>query len=217
LGHQNISHDFEQVAVIANVDVSEQHMGRAFERFTASGPLALLPMSENRMSVVWCLSVDEAEEVMQLPHDAFLDGLQEAFGWRLGKIIKAGARASYPLILQQKEQVVSHRFATVGNAAQLLHPIAGQGFNLGIRDVKGLVDSVLEQEDVGVYSVLNGYMAGREKDRTETVNLTAGLVHIFSNDWFSLQLGRNMALMAMDNIPFLKAPLLTKTMGLVKK
>lgn len=217
LGHGNRELDFHQTAVIANIEVSEDHKGRAFERFTSSGPLALLPMSNNRMSVVWCLSPEEAIKTCRMPESEFIDNLQKAFGWRLGKIIKAGATASYPLILKQKEQIVSHRFATVGNAAQLLHPIAGQGFNLGIRDVECLVDKIVGQEDVGDYSMLSVYKECRESDRIQTIGLIAGMVHIFSNDWLSLRIGRNLALMAMDNIPLLKAPLLRRTMGLVRK
>jgi len=217
LGHSNNEFDFKQVAVIANIDVTEDHKGRAFERFTSSGPLALLPMSKNRMSVVWCLEPRDVEELILLSDDAFIDKLQHQFGWRLGKITKVGMMATYPLVLKQKDYIVSHRFATIGNAAQLLHPIAGQGFNLGIRDIESLVNTVIGQNDVGKYSVLNTYRECRERDRTQTIDLITGMVHVFSNDWFSLGLGRNVALMAMDNVSLLKAPLLQRTMGLVKR
>ncbi|MDB1124886.1 2-octaprenyl-6-methoxyphenyl hydroxylase [Vibrio algarum] len=217
LGHSNSELDFNQTAVIANVEVSEKHNGRAFERFTTSGPLALLPMSKNRMSVVWCLEPTEAEKVVRLPEETFIAQLQHAFGWRLGKITKVGTAASYPLVLKQKDQVVSHRFATVGNAAQLLHPIAGQGFNLGIRDIASLVDCITGKKDVGDYSVLSQYRECREHDRTQTISLIAGMVSVFSNDWLSLRIGRNLALMTMDNIPLFKSPLLRRTMGLVKR
>ncbi len=215
LDHYSQEFSFNQVAIIANIEVSEKHAGRAFERFTTTGPLALLPMSGNRMSLVWCLKPDEAKATLELSDQAFIDKLQHAFGWRLGQIKKAGQRASYPLILKQREQIVSHRFAVVGNAAQLLHPIAGQGFNLGIRDINTLVDNLVGQTDAGDYAVLSRYRTGREEDRTRTIALITTMVNVFSNDDFSLCLGRNLALMAMDNISVLKAPLIKRTMGLV--
>ncbi|MFN3018457.1 2-octaprenyl-6-methoxyphenyl hydroxylase [Vibrio coralliilyticus] len=211
-------HDFEQVAVIANIKTAEHHQGRAFERFTSSGPVALLPMSEHRMSLVWCLRPDDAQRVMSLDDDAFLKELQHAFGWRLGKLEKVGQRAVYPLLLRYREQNTSHRFAIVGNAAQTLHPIAGQGFNLGIRDVATLAEVIAtNSSDPGDYSVLSQFKRRRENDRSATISLTSSLVHIFSNDYLTLRIGRNLSLAAMDNIPVLKAPLLARTLGLVAR
>jgi 2-octaprenyl-6-methoxyphenol hydroxylase len=211
-------HNFDQVAVIANVTTQEAHCGRAFERFTNSGPVALLPMSEGRMSLVWCLRPEDAEAVMALNDEAFLTQLQTAFGWRLGKLEKVGQRASYPLLLRYREQNVSHRFAVVGNAAQTLHPIAGQGFNLGIRDVVSLAEEIARfSQDPGDYSVLSGFKRRRESDREATIGLTSSLVHLFSNDYLSLRVGRNLGLVAMDNCSVLKAPLLARTLGLVAR
>ncbi|USD32943.1 MULTISPECIES: 2-octaprenyl-6-methoxyphenyl hydroxylase [Vibrio] len=218
IGLELNEHDFEQVAVIANIKTAQAHQGRAFERFTASGPVALLPMSEQRMSLVWCLSSDDAQRIMSLSEDAFLEELQQAFGWRLGKLEKVGQRADYPLLLRYRSQNTSHRFALVGNAAQTLHPIAGQGFNLGIRDVATLAEAIANHEhDPGVYSVLRQFKHRRESDRRVTITLTSSLVHIFSNDYLSLRIGRNISLAAMDNIPALKAPLLARTLGLVSR
>ncbi len=210
-------HDFNQVAVIANVVPDEAHYGRAFERFTSHGPVALLPMSGNRMSLVWCLPPDEATEVLSLDDDAFLNRLQNAFGWRLGKLEKTGARSAYPLLLRYREQNISHRFAIVGNAAQSLHPIAGQGFNLGIRDVASLVDEIIQADDVGSYHHLSKFKQRRDNDRTSTITLTSGLVHLFSNDLIALRIARNLGLMAMDNFPVLKTPLLSRTLGVVNR
>lgn len=214
---ENQQLDFEQVAVIANILTSELHQGRAFERFTPNGPLALLPMTQNRMSLVWCLSPEKAGQMMKASEAEFIASLQKEFGWRLGAITQVGSRASYPLILHQKSQITSHRFATVGNAAQTLHPIAGQGFNLGIRDVASLAEEISGSEDPGSYLTLSQYQKRREADRSSTIDLTAGLVHIFSNEWLPMVVGRNLSLMAMDNIPVLKNPLLNRTMGLVKR
>ncbi|OEE76912.1 2-octaprenyl-6-methoxyphenyl hydroxylase [Vibrio genomosp. F6] len=211
-------HDFEQVAVIANISVSERHQGRAFERFTANGPVALLPMSDNRMSLVWCLPPEDAQHILNLDDEHFLEALQQAFGWRLGKLTKVGQRASYPLLLRYREQNTSHRFAIVGNAAQTLHPIAGQGFNLGIRDVASLAEEVVAHiDDPGQFKGLMQFSQRRESDRKTTVALTSSLVHLFSNDALTLRIGRNLGLMAMENCSPLKAPLLRRTLGLVER
>ncbi|WP_070970356.1 2-octaprenyl-6-methoxyphenyl hydroxylase [Vibrio sonorensis] len=211
-------HDFDQVAVIANITTEEAHLGRAFERFTESGPVALLPMSEGRMSLVWCLRPEKAKQMMALDDSNFVSELQEAFGWRLGKIEKAGKRASYPLLLRFREQNTSHRFAIVGNAAQTLHPIAGQGFNLGIRDVMTLSEEISTQlDDAGAYPVLSCYSKRREGDRRATIELTSSLVHLFSNDYLSLRIGRNLGLAAMDSLPLLKSPVLKRTLGIVTR
>ncbi|WP_025578888.1 2-octaprenyl-6-methoxyphenyl hydroxylase [Vibrio parahaemolyticus] len=218
IGLELSEHDFDQVAVIANIVTQEPHQGRAFERFTENGPVALLPMSDNRMSLVWCLRPDDAQIVMELSESEFLERLQQDFGWRLGAMQKVGLRASYPLLLRHRKQNISHRFAIVGNAAQTLHPIAGQGFNLGIRDVVTLAEELVKQsEDVGRYQGLIRFSRRREADRNETIWLTSSLVHVFSNDLLAMRIGRNTALAAMDNLSFFKQPLLRHTLGLVKR
>ncbi len=210
-------HDFGQVAVIANVVASEAHQGRAFERFTEHGPVALLPMRDNRLSLVWCLPPQLAEQVMALDDAAFMAQLQQAFGWRLGAFVKAGKRSAYPLLLRHREQNVSHRFAIVGNAAQTLHPIAGQGFNLGIRDVASLAEELTRGDELGCYAQLHRFSQRRAADRQHTITLTSALVHLFSNDLLALRIGRNLGLAAMDNLPLLKSPLLRRTLGVVNR
>lgn len=210
--------DFNQVAVIANVRPSEPHSGRAFERFTQSGPVALLPMSEQRMSLVWCLEPDTARRVMELSESEFLLELQQAFGWRLGRLEKVGQRVAYPLLLRYRAQNISHRFAIVGNAAQTLHPIAGQGFNLGIRDVATLAEEIVRQSgDAGEYLGLLRFSRRREADHMATIHMTSFLVHLFSNEWLMTRIGRNLGLAAMDNIRILKSPLLRRTLGAVNR
>ncbi|SDG64072.1 2-octaprenyl-6-methoxyphenol hydroxylase [Vibrio xiamenensis] len=218
IGLEMHEHDFEQVAVISNVVTDKPHQGRAYERFTEQGPIALLPMSEGRMSLVWCLPPEQAKAVKSMPDEQFIEHLQQRFGWRLGKIEKVGQRASYPLILRYRPQNISHRFAIVGNAAQTLHPIAGQGFNLGIRDVASLAQEIADsQGDPGSYVMLNRFRLRREQDRQATITLTSALVHVFSNDYLSLRIGRNLGLMAMNGISAVKAPLLQRTLGLVER
>lgn len=132
---------YEQLAVIANVATSVAHEGRAFERFTQHGPLAMLPMSDGRCSLVWCHPLERREEVLSWSDEKFCRELQSAFGWRLGKITHAGKRSAYPLALTRAARAITHRTVLVGNAAQTLHPIAGQGFNLGMRDVMSLAET----------------------------------------------------------------------------
>ncbi|EOW9331136.1 TPA: 2-octaprenyl-6-methoxyphenyl hydroxylase [Vibrio cholerae] len=217
LGLAMQEHDFEQVALIANITSAQPHVGRAFERFTPHGPVALLPMSQDRLSLVWCLPPEQVAHWLHCSEAEFLQGLQQAFGWRLGALTHAGERSVYPLVLRYREQTVSHRFAMVGNAAQTLHPIAGQGFNLGIRDVATLAEEITRSDDAGEYALLQRYFQRRQADRSATISLTTGLVHTFSNDWLAMRMGRNLGLMAMDNLPLLKAPLLRRTLGIVNR
>ncbi|MGR5065816.1 2-octaprenyl-6-methoxyphenyl hydroxylase [Photobacterium sp. DNB22_13_2] len=221
LGLGRSEYDFEQVAVIANVTTDEAHQGRAFERFTPHGPVALLPMSEGRSSLVWCIRPDDQAEVMGWSDETFLAKLQQAFGWRLGRLSHAGVRHAYPLLLRQSLRLASHRVAVVGNAAQTLHPIAGQGFNLGLRDVMSLAEEICREwartGDAGHSRVLSHYRQRREPDREATIGMTAGLVGIFANDSIPFVAGRNLGLMAMECVDVLKAPLVRRAMGQVDR
>ena len=213
--------DYQQLAVIANVSAQLPHQGRAFERFTEHGPLALLPMSDNRLSLVWCHPLSARAEVEGWSDAMFLTQLQRAFGWRLGRLTHTGRRESYPLALQSATQLVSHRLALVGNAAQTLHPIAGQGFNLGLRDVMSLAETLAaahrQQQDIGSYAVLSRYQQRRQPDREATIALTDGLVRLFANRYAPLAVGRNLGLMAMDHLPGLRNQLAERTLGWVKR
>ncbi len=215
------SHDFQQTAIIANISTSEPHKGRAFERFTPNGPIALLPMSDNRSSLVWCLPPDEADALLTSSESNFIEALQACFGWRMGEITQVGTRFSYPLLLRQSDKLISHRFAVIGNAAQTLHPIAGQGFNLGLRDVMTLAEEITQAitvtNDSGSNAVLSSYQQRREPDRYATVAMTSSLVHGFSNHSIPFILGRNLGLMAMSAHPHLQAPLIQRALGLVNR
>ncbi|WP_240478279.1 2-octaprenyl-6-methoxyphenyl hydroxylase [Photobacterium aquae] len=221
LGIGRDEYDFQQIAVIANVTTAEHHQGRAFERFTPDGPVALLPMSEGRCSLVWCIRPESQAEIMGLDDEAFLARLQQAFGWRLGRMQKAGRRDAYPLLLRCSQRLVSHRAAVVGNAAQTLHPIAGQGFNLGLRDVMSLAEEILrgtaEGLDAGHQRILSRYRQRRTPDRDATVMMTAGLVGIFANESLPFVVGRNVGLAAMGWSDVCKAPLVRRAMGQVER
>lgn len=208
---------YQQVGIIANITTAMPHKGRAFERFTEHGPLALLPMSKGRSSLVWCHPIEKQQEINSWSDARFLDELQQAFGWRLGKMQQTGARHSYPLQLLTASGHISHRLALVGNAAQTLHPIAGQGFNLGLRDVMTLSETLAEawrqQQDIGSYQVLSRYQQRRQPDQRATVNITDGLVRLFANRYTPLVTGRNLGLMAMERIPPLRDAFTRRTLG----
>ncbi len=210
---------YEQVALIANVTTAQHPQGRAFERFTAHGPLAMLPMSQGRSSLVWCHPQARRDEVMSWDDAQFCTALQQAFGWRLGQVLHAGQRHCYPLSLTVASRVFSHRAVVVGNAAQTMHPIAGQGFNLGLRDVMSLAETLAEafheQQDPGSYAVLARYDTRREPDRAATIALTDGLLHLFANRWAPLVVGRNLGLMVMDTFSPARDVLAKRTLGWV--
>lgn len=220
-GFQWQREDYQQSAIIANVACQRPHQGRAFERFTRFGPLALLPMSRQRMSLVWCHPLAEQAKVMAWRDDQFIDQLQQAFGWRLGRFTQVGARDSYPLALNYTPQLVKHRMVLVGNAAQTLHPIAGQGFNLGLRDAMSLAetlsDAFRQQHDLGHVQVLQSYQQRRLPDRQATIKVTDSLVRLFANNYRPLVLGRNLGLLALDRFPRLKDPLASRTLGWVTR
>jgi 2-octaprenyl-6-methoxyphenol hydroxylase len=209
--------EFNQSAIIANVSTNKSHDGEAFERFTKNGPLAFLPMSQGRSSVVWSMASEQVDDVMGLTDDQFLARLQQAFGFRLGTLTKTGKRVSYPLIQNVANCHIHHRTALVGNAAQALHPIAGQGFNLGLRDVAALIDkiskAVIEKQDIGSYQVLNSYQKSRSSDQLQTIGATSSLVSLFSNDHWPLVMGRNVALQLSDCFDFLKKPVAQQMLG----
>lgn len=220
-GIQWHSEDYQQIAVIANVTTQLAHQGRAFERFTQYGPLALLPMSNGRSSLVWCHPPEAQSRINNWSDAEFLAELQQAFGWRLGRFTHTGLRYSYPLALQKADRTVAHRLAVVGNAAQTLHPIAGQGFNLGIRDVMSLAETLAaahrEQADPGSFAVLQRYSQRRVADRAATIGVTDGLVRLFANRYLPLVVGRNLGLMTMDNLPWLRNRLAERTLGWVAR
>lgn len=210
--------DYQQIAVIANVTTSELPEGRAFERFTRHGPLALLPMSQGRSSLVWCHAKQDRQQVDSWDDARFLAELQRAFGWRLGKMCHVGQRHSYPLQLLTASRHVSHRLALVGNAAQTLHPIAGQGFNLGLRDVMSLAETIaLAGSDPGDYGVLAQYQQRRRQDQQATIGVTDGLIRLFANRYGPLVVGRNLALMSMEYMPAVRDAFARRTLGWVDR
>lgn len=218
LNIQTDSSDYGQTAIIANVTPDKPLPHTAFERFTEHGPIAVLPIDEGRYGVVWAHSHDQAPEIMGLDDHAFLARLQSAFGYRLGRLIKVGQRHAYPLRLVYAREQVRPRLALIGNAAHTLHPIAGQGFNLGIRDVAALSEVITHTlrngGDIGALAPLLDYAQWREQDHSRMVGLTNGLVRTFSNAHPALALARNLGLSALQISPPLQHLLNRHAMGL---
>jgi len=215
-----LQHDYQQTAITANISTERAHNNQAFERFTDTGPIALLPMTDNRCSLVWTVKSGQESELLNLPEQEFLAQLQDRFGYRLGKLMQVGERNSYPLRLIQADQPIQHRIVLIGNAAHNLHPIAGQGFNLGLRDVAVLADVLSTTEsdvDLGDARLLSSYKSWRLTDQDSTISSTNSLVTLFSNDNPILGHLRGAGLSLMDSLPPLKHWLAKKSMGLSDK
>ncbi|WNC73252.1 2-octaprenyl-6-methoxyphenyl hydroxylase [Thalassotalea psychrophila] len=209
--------DYQQVAIIANVTPSKAHKGRAFERFTEYGPLAMLPMTDDRCSLVWTVTPEQVTPLLALSDDEFSQQLENAFGSWLGSFRHVGKRFSYPLKLIQADEQIHHRMALVGNASHTLHPIAGQGFNLGMRDVKQMAQTIAqalaENADIGSHKHLRHYADNRAEDHNQVIALTDSLVHLFSNKHLPLVVGRGVGLKVLNYLAPLKKALAEKTMG----
>lgn len=209
--------DYEQVAVIANLVSDQYQQGKAFERFTAEGPIALLPMTQGRYSLVWTVSKGKEARLLSLPPDTFLAELQHAFGHRVGRFTHVGARIAFPLKLLQTQQSYDKNLVFVGNAMQSLHPVAGQGLNLALRDVAHLAETIAQgfsDSSATVSGLLQSFAEQRHRDRQETIGLTDTLVKTFCRDQASYQLARNIGLVATDFLPPLKRFLANRCMGI---
>lgn len=198
--------DYHQHAVIAEVRPATPHGNRAWERFTPDGPLALLPVGQD-YSVVFTVPPEKAERLLALDDAEFLAALRTQFGTRLD-FVHAGPRAAYPLALRVRKQLVQPRQVWIGNAAQTLHPVSGQGFNLGLRDAwelaEKLLDGLEQQPDAGHPAALAAYARGRQTDRRGSMAFTDGIVRLFSNDLPPLKLARGLGLLALDLVPPLR-------------
>lgn len=218
LGIRADNFDYGQTAIIANVTPDHPALNTAFERFTAHGPIAMLPIDQGRYGVVWAHPHAVVDEIMGLSDAQFLARLQGQFGYRLGNLVKVGQRHAYPLRLVYAKEQVRPRLALIGNAAHTLHPIAGQGFNLGIRDVAALAEVIThtlrEGGDIGALSVLQHYAHWREQDHARMIGFTNGLVRLFSNNHPALVLARNLGLSALQITPQLQILLNRHAMGL---
>lgn len=213
-------HDYDQVAIVTTVQTSKPHQQVGFERFSPLGPLALLPLpGEYRRSVVWPVKKGTEQEWLGDDNDQhFLTALQQAYGDRAGKFQKTGKRFSYPLSQVLAEKQASGRVVLMGNAAHTIHPVAGQGFNLCMRDAYVLVRSLTEQlaksSDIGEPRMLLAYEAARLTDQQRVIKFCDSVVRGFSNQNPILKLIRNTGLLAFDVVPGIKPLIANYAMGL---
>ena len=218
LGIAATRREYHQAALIANVTTAEPHRHTAYERFTPHGPLALLPLTEGRYSLVWTHRDEDVAATMALDDAAFLRKLQAEFGYRQGEFVRVGQRATYPLVLQKSVQEVAGRAVVIGNASHALHPVAGQGLNLGLRDVATLADLLADAArngaDPGSRTLLADYAQRRQPDYAAVVQYTDTLVRIFSNDFAPLGHARAGGLLAVDRVPLLRHWITRQSMGL---
>lgn len=209
--------DYGQTALVTTVKSSLPNRNTAYERFTASGPLALLPVDSRHSAVVWTRTKEDAEALMAGGDNDFLSKLQQCFGYKLGKLSLTAPRRAFPLSLIRADQMVSGRAVIIGNAVHQLHPVAGQGFNLGLRDVMFLAERLIKEhkmgKDIGALDFLNAYARIRQKDHDRTILFTDQVVRIFSNNFLALAAARNAGLTLLDHIPAAKSLLARHAMG----
>lgn len=212
---------YGQHAVVGNLLPEKSMRNVAYERFTDTGPLAMLPIADNRAAFIWTVSEEDAARVMALDDDAFCAELQAQFGYRLGRFSKIGKRAAYPLVLSKAMRLTATRSVLVGNAAHGLHPVAAQGFNLGMRDVASLCDCIADrladQRDIGDRSLLENYASWRASDQKKLVRFTDGLVRLFGSRQPPVRVLRDIGMLGFDFVPGVRSEFARQTMGLAGK
>lgn len=214
--------DYQQVALTAVMTAQRFHDYVAYERFTEEGPIAILPLTDGRCGLVWTRKPAAVERLLALPDEAFLSEFQAAFGFRLGRFLRIGQRSSYSLMLSRADRHIAQRLAVVGNAAQGLHPIAGQGFNLGLRDAMSLAEVIADRRvagttDPGDASLLQDYADWREADRRRIVAFTDGLVRLFSTPLGVFRSLRSLGILAFDVLPPAKSALARLSVGAAER
>lgn len=206
--------DYNQVAIVTTVTVDRPHRDTAYERFTPTGPLAVLPLHSGGMAIIWTAAPQRAMELLALSDTAFLDALQTRFGWRAGRFLEVGRRASYPLQLTRAASSVAKRAVLIGNAAQALHPVAGQGFNLGLRDAAMLAELLAPGVgDAGTPELLERFSSWRSADRGGVIRFTDGLVRLFGDERPGVGLARDFGLLLFDLTPPAKSALARVSAG----
>jgi 2-octaprenyl-6-methoxyphenol hydroxylase len=217
LGVETENIDYAQTAFVGTVMPQRELDGCAYERFTATGPVAVLPLADRRAGVVLTVPAADAARVAALDDTGFIELLQARFGYRLGRFSRPGKRVSYPLRRVQAMRLTAPRVALVGNAAQTLHPIGAQGFNLGLRDALTLAELLVDRcesgGDPGAASLLAAYTARREADREGTAAMSDGLARWTANEFPPLKLLRSLGLVALDRIAPLQQVLVRRGMG----
>ncbi len=222
LGFRARRKEYSQRALVCTIESDQPHFNIAYEHFCDSGPLALLPVREREYSIVWTLECETLAQLLAVPDDKFLVCLKAAFGVRGGQFVRiVGQRTSYPLVFSKLRKFVKPGLAAVGNASHTVHPVAGQGFNLALRDVAAFTEVLAVHRyrgwDIGSYDVLTRYQQWRLRESESIGWFTDGLVRVFANRNPAVSLVRNLGLDAVQAAPAVKRQLLQRTMGLYGK
>jgi 2-octaprenyl-6-methoxyphenol hydroxylase len=213
LGIDTEEYDYAQTLFVARVRAERAPDGTAYERFGDHGPTALLPRGDRHFGVVHAVANADADKVAALDEAAWLARVQQVFGWRVGRLLASGERSAYPIRRVVAARVTAPRAVLLGNAAQTIHPIGAQGFNLGLRDALTLAESIAGADDIGADGLLAAYAARRHDDRQRTLAFSDGLARLTSNDAPLLRPLRSLGLMASDNLPSLQSFLVGGAMG----
>lgn len=225
LGITSAVTQYEQSAIIANVAFTDDHQGVAYERFTDCGPVAVLPLNtlagENRGALIWTVAAEEATAIVALPEEEFLSRLQARFGHRLGVFTKCGARATYPLSLSIAREQIRPGLVLLGNVAHSLHPVAGQGLNLALRDAQALSASLAkaqqQSQSLGTMAVLQEYVRCQQRDQESTIDFSHYTTRLFSSNHLALVWARKFGLFSIDLVPMFKRGFARQAMGLAQR
>ena len=204
-------HDYQQTLLVCSIATDRLADGTAYERFTEHGPVAMLPMGQE-YGAICAVPGAEADAILALNDADYTGYFQQRFGWRAGRIERVGRRSAYPLVRVLADRLVAPRAILVGNAAQTIHPIGAQGFNLGLRDALTLAE-ILGQGDPGATNLLDAYVAARREDRERTLAFSDHLARLTANPSLPMQVMRSFGLLALAHLPGLSAPLVAGAMG----
>lgn len=217
-GIKSLTWSYPQTGIVSSLSHSKPHGGRALQHFLPSGPFAILPLPQNRSCVTWTEETREAGRLLELDEAGFREELARRFDYRLGEIVEVGARAAWPLEMHLARALTAERFAIIGDAARVVHPIAGQGLNLGLRDVAALTEVITDAArlglDIGSGLVLERYERWRRLDSALSAGTFDALNTLFSNDWTLLRTARDVGLALVDRLPLLKEFFVAEAAGL---